>query len=115
MKTGKNFDDSDAKDIFDRLKNVEGKVKPKRKGRFDNITHMMQEAQNLEKNEDYDGAVKLYREVLFTLPDSRKAYEGLIGIYQKIGDTEAEKDILIKAVSSCSDNEKFKIRLGDLK
>ena len=114
MKTGKNFDDSDAKDIFDRLKNVEGKVKPKRKGRFDNITHLMQEAQNLEKNNDYTEAVKLYNEVLFTLPDSKKAYEGLIGIYQKTGDTESEKDILRKAVSNCKDNEKFKIRLGEL-
>ena len=46
-KVGENFDAGEADSIFDKLRNVEGKIKPKRDGKFDNITYMMQEAQLL--------------------------------------------------------------------
>ena len=55
-KTGENFDDKTAEDIFDKLKNVEGKIKPKLKGKFDNITNLMQEAESLVKDNNYDEA-----------------------------------------------------------
>ena len=113
-KTGENFDEKDAADIFDKLRNVEGKIKPKREGKFDNITHMMQEAQSFENDKEYDKAIELYKEVLYILPDSSKAYEALINIYQKKGDTESEKDILKKAVANCSKNKEFKSRLDEL-
>lgn len=113
-KVGKNFDSDEANSIFDKLKNVEGKIGPKREGKFDSITHLMQEAQILEKENKLDEAVKLYKEVLFILPDSSKAYEALINIYQKQGDTESEKDILLKAISNCSKNEDFKKRLKEI-
>ena len=103
-KVGKNFDADEADSIFDKLKNVEGKIKPKREGKFDSITHLMQEAQLLEKDNKYDEAIKLYKEVIFQLPDSTKTYE-------KQGDVEAEKDILKKAISNCGKNEDFKKRL----
>lgn len=113
-KVGRNFDSDEANDIFDKLRNVEGKIKPKREGKFDNLTHLMQEAQILEKENKLDEAISLYKEVLFTLPDSTKAYEGLINIYQKQGDVESEKDILKKAISNCSQNEEFKKRLNEI-
>ena len=113
-KVGKNFDSDEANSIFDKLKNVEGKIKPKREGKFDSITHLMQEAQILEKENRLDEAIKLYNEVIFNLPDSSKAYEALINIYQKQGDVESEKDILQKAISNCSKNEDFKKRLNEI-
>ena len=88
-KVGENFDASEANSIFDKLKNVEGKVKSKREGKFDNFTHLMQEAQILEKENKLDEAAQLYKEVIFALPDSTKAYEALINIYQKQGDVES--------------------------
>lgn len=114
-KTGENFDDKTAEDIFDKLRNVEGKIKPKRKGKFDNITHMMKEAEILLKDNKYDEAIKLYKEVIYILPDSSKAYEAIANIYKKQGDTESEKDILKKAISNCSKNTDFKKRLDELK
>lgn len=113
-KVGQNFDSDEANNIFDKLKNVEGKIKPKREGKFDSITQLMQEAQLLEKENKLDEAIKLYKEVLFELPDSSKAYEALINIYQKQGDVESEKDILKKAISNCSKNEEFKKRLEEI-
>jgi tetratricopeptide (TPR) repeat protein len=113
-KVGENFDKEMAGDIFDKLKNVEGKIKPKREGKFDNITHLMQEAQSLENENKYDEAIKLYKEVIFTLPDSSKAYEALANIYRKQGDVDSEKDILKKAISNCSKNEDFKKRLNEI-
>ena len=113
-KVGQNFDLDEANNIFDKLKNVEGKIKPKREGKFDSITQLMQEAQLLEKENKLDEAIKLYKEVLFELPDSSKAYEALINIYQKQGDVESEKDILKKAISNCSKNEEFKKRLEEI-
>ena len=32
-KVGENFDSDEANSIFDKLKNVEGKIKPKREGK----------------------------------------------------------------------------------
>ena len=58
-KVGENFDEKMAGDIFDKLKNAEGKIKPKRKGRFDNITNLMQEAKSLEKENKCDEAIKI--------------------------------------------------------
>ena len=113
-KVGENFDSDEANDIFDKLKNVEGKIKHKRKGKFDNITHLMQEAKSLENEGNLDEAVKLYKDVLLVLPDSSKAYGSLINIYQKQGDTDGERDILKKAISSCSKNDDFKNRLNEL-
>ena len=43
-KTGENFDEKAAGDIFDKLKNVEGKIKPKKDGKFKNISDLMNEA-----------------------------------------------------------------------
>ncbi|MBE6495415.1 MAG: tetratricopeptide repeat protein [Methanobrevibacter thaueri] len=114
-KVGENFDAGEADSIFDKLRNVEGKIKPKRDGKFDNITYIMQEAQLLVKDNKYDEAIKLYNEVIFTLPDSSKAYEALMDIYQKQGDVEAEKDLLKKAISNCKKNEEFKKRLNQIK
>ena len=53
--------------FFDKLKNVEGKIKPKREGKFDNITYLMQDAKSLENSGKLDEAVKLYKEVLLIL------------------------------------------------
>ena len=43
-KIGENFDEKTAADIFDKLKNVEGKTKPKKDGKFKKITDFMSEA-----------------------------------------------------------------------
>ena len=115
MKVGKNFDNKKASDIFDKLKNVDGKIKPKRKGKFDNITHLMHEAQLLERDNKYDDAIKLYNQVIFSLPDSKKAYDALINIYHKQGDAGSEKDTLKKAILNCSENEEFKKKLSKMK
>lgn len=113
-KVGKNFDSSEADDIFDKLKNVKGKVKSEREGKFDNITHLIQEAKVLENEGKLEEAIKLYKEVLLVLPDSSKVYEALIGIYQKQGDIDSEKDILNKAIANCSQNSDFKKRLEEI-
>lgn len=113
-KVGENFDLDDANNIFDKLKNVEGKIKPKREGKFDNITYMMQEAKSLESSGKLNEAIKLYKEVIHILPDSSKAYEALANIYKKQKDTESEKDILKKAISNCSKNNDFKNRLKEI-
>ena len=113
-KVGENFDADKAGSIFDKLKNVEGKIKPKGEGKFDNIKNMMNEAQYLENNGKLDEALELYKQVIFALPDSQKAYEAVIGIYQKQGNVEKEKDILKKAIANCKKNEEFKKRLNEL-
>ena len=113
-KVGENFDEKMAGDIFDKLKNAEGKIKPKRKGRFDNITNLMQEAKNLEKENKCDEAIKLYNEVIYILPDSTKAYEALANIYKKQGNIKAEKGILQKAIANCSKTGQFENRLNDI-
>lgn len=113
-KVGENFDSDEANSIFDKLKNVEGKIKPKRAGKFDSITFMMEDAKQLEKAGKLDEAIKLYNEVLVILPDSSKAYESLADIYRKQGDADGERDILKRAISNCSKNEEFKKRLNEL-
>lgn len=113
-KVGENFDADKADSIFDKLKNVEGKIKPKKEGKFDNIKNMFNEAQYLENKGKYDEAIDLYKQVIFVLPDSQKAYEAIANIYQKQGETEKEKDILKKAISNCKDNKDFKNRLNEL-
>ena len=113
-KVGENFDGEKADSIFDKLKNVEGKIKPKREGKFDNIKYMMIEAQDLEKSGKADEAIELYNQILFELPDASKAYEAIANIYKKQGDNEAEKDILKKAIVNCSKNKDFKNRLKEL-
>ena len=113
-KVGENFDRDEADSIFDKLKNVEGKIKPKREGKFDNFTYMMEEAKALEKSGKTDEAIKLYEQVIFNLPDASKAYESLSEIYKKQGNVDAEKDILKKAISNCSKNDDFKKRLKEL-
>lgn len=113
-KVGENFDSDKADSIFDKLKNVEGKIKPKREGKFDNIKDLMNEAQYLEKKGKLDEAAELYKQVIFALPDSQKAYEALINIYQKQGDVDKEKDILKKAISNCKKNDEFKKRLNEI-
>lgn len=111
-KVGENFDGDKAADIFDRLKNVEGKVNTKKEdSKLANISNLMSEAKYLEDRGDFAKAIELYRQVIFILPDSQKAYEALAGIYQKQGDTDSEKDILKKAISSCKNNDEFKRRL----
>ena len=112
-KVGENFDSNEANDIFDKLRNVEGKIKPKREGKFDNIAHLMQEAKSLENTGVLDEAITLYKEVLLMLPDSSKAYEALIRIFQKQGDEDSEKEILKKAITSCSKNDEFKKFVAD--
>ncbi|MBE6500074.1 MAG: hypothetical protein E7Z80_05990 [Methanobrevibacter thaueri] len=113
-KIGENFDKNQAEDIFEKLKNVEGKIKQKRKGKFDNITNLMDEAKLLENSNKYEEAIKLYNEVIFTLPDSKKAYEAIIKIYQKLDDKNNEKETLKKAINNCNKNEEFKKRLKEL-
>lgn len=113
-KTGENFDEKAAGDIFDKLKNVEGKIKPKKDGKFKNISDLMNEANYLKDNGKFGEAIELYKQIIFTLPDSQKAYEALIDIYQKQGDADSEKDILKKAIASCKNNDGFKKRLNEI-
>ena len=113
-KIGENFDEKTAGDIFDKLKNVEGNIKPKKDGKFKNISDLMNEANYLKDQGKFDEAISLYKQVIFTLPDSKKAYEALIDIYQKQGDTDSEKDLLKNAISNCKDNEGFKKRLDEI-
>ena len=113
-KVGENFDSEEANNIFDKLKNVEGKIKPKREGKFDNIIYLMQDAKILENSGKLDEAINLYNEVLLILPDSSKAYGALANIYRKQGDIDSEKDILKKAISNCSKNDDFKNRLDEI-
>ncbi|WP_405307257.1 tetratricopeptide repeat protein [Methanobrevibacter sp.] len=113
-KIGENFDEKTAGDIFDKLRNVEGKLKPKKDGKFKNISDLMNEANYLKGLGKYDEAIELYKQVIFTLPDSQKAYEALIDTYQKQGDIDSEKDILKKAISNCKDNKNFKDRLDEI-
>ena len=113
-KIGENFDEKTAGDIFDKLKNVEGKIKPKKDGKFKNISDLMNEANYLKDQGKFDEAIGLYKRVIFTLPDSKKAYEALIDIYQKQGDTDSERDLLKNAISNCKDNESFKKRLDEI-
>jgi tetratricopeptide (TPR) repeat protein len=61
-----------------------------------------------------DEAIKLYKQVIFELPDAAKAYDALAKIYQKQGDAQAEKDLLKKAIANCSKNEEFKKRLNEI-
>ena len=74
----------------------------------------MGEAKYAEDKGNLDEAIDLYKQVIFTLPDSYKAYEALAKIYQKQGNTESEKDILKKAIGACSKNDEFKKRLKKL-
>jgi tetratricopeptide (TPR) repeat protein len=113
-KVGQNFDADKADSIFDKLKNVEGKIKPKREGKFDNIKNMMNEAQYLEKSGKLNEAIGLYKQVIFVLPDSQKAYDALAKIYQKQGDVDKEKDILKKAIANCKNDNDFKNRLKEI-
>jgi len=114
-KTGENFDEKTAGDIFDKLRNVEGKVKSKKEdSKLKNISNIMNEAKYAEDKGNLDEAIGLYKQVIFALPDSSKAYDALAGIYQKQGDVEAEKDLLKKAIVNCSKNEEFKKRLKEI-
>ncbi len=114
-KVGENFDADKASDIFDKLKNVEGKIKPKKEdSKLKNIANLMNEAKYLEDKGKLDEAIDLYKQVIFTLPDSAKAYEALANIYKKQGDVESEKEILKKAIAGCSKNGEFKKRLDEL-
>jgi hypothetical protein len=113
-KVGENFDADKADGIFDKLRNVEGKIKPKKEGKFDNVKNMISEAQYLENKGKYGEAIELYEQVVFMLPDSQKAYEAIARIYRELGQTEKEKDILKKAISNCKNNKDFKNRLNEL-
>lgn len=114
-KTGQNFDIDEANDIFDKLRNVEGKIKPKKDdSQLKNISNIMSEAKYAEDKGNLTEAIELYKQVIFALPDSSKAYESLANIYQKQGDIESEKEILKKAISGCSKNQEFKDRLKKL-
>lgn len=114
-KVGKNFDNSDAEDIFDKLKNVEGKIKPKKEdSKLKNISNLINEARYLEDKGKLDEAIELYNQVLFVLPDSQKVYEALINIYQKQNDVSQEKEVLMKAIGNCKDTAEFKKRLKEI-
>ena len=113
-KVGENFDKKAAEDIFDKLRNVEGKIKPKSEGKLKNIADLMNEANYLKDLGRFDEAIGLYKQVIFSLPDSQKAYESLIDIYQKQGDVDSEKDILKDAIVNCKNNDGFKNRLNEI-
>ena len=113
-KVGENFDVDMAESIFDKLKNVKGKTKSEGDSKFKNISYLMNEAQYLENKGKFSEAIDLYNKVLFTLPDSIKAYEAIINIYQKQGNVEAEKEVLRKAISNCKKNDEFKKRLNEI-
>lgn len=114
-KVGENFDSDKADSIFDKLKNVEGKIKPKKEdSKLKGISNLMSEAKYLEDKGKLDEAIDLYKQVIFTLPDSSKAYGALANIYRKQGDLESEKEILKKAISGCGKNDDFKNRLKEI-
>lgn len=114
-KVGENFDADKASDIFDKLKNVEGKVKHKKEdSQLKRIADLMNEAKYLESKGKLAEAIDLYKQVIFTLPDSIKTYEAIANIYKKQGDIDGERDILKKAISSCSKNDEFKKRLEEI-
>lgn len=113
-KVGENFDENKAAGIFDKLKNVEGKTKSKNDSKFKKITDLMSEAKYAEGKGNFDEAIKLYEQVIFILPDSQKAYEAMINIYQKQGDVDSEKEILMKAIAGCNKNDEFKKRLDEI-
>ena len=114
-KIGENFDADEADSIFDKLKNVEGKIKPKNDdNKLKNISDLMNEAKYLEDKGKLTEAVDLYKQVIFTLPDAQKAYLAIADIYKKQGDSDNEKDILKKAISNCSKNDEFKKRLDEI-
>lgn len=115
-KVGENFDADEASDIFDKLRNIEGKTKSKKDdSKIKNIANLMNEAKYYENKGEFQNAIDLYKQVIFTLPDSVKAYEAIAGIYRKQGDEDSEKEILKKAIASCSKNDEFKKRLNELK
>lgn len=114
-KVGENFDADKASDIFDKLKNVEGKVKSKKEdSQLKKIADLMSEARYLEGKGKFTEAIDLYKQVIFALPDSTKAYEALADIYKKQGNTDSEKDLLKKAIANCSKNDEFKKRLEEI-
>ena len=115
-KVGENFDKNEADSIFDKLKNVEGKIKPKKEdSKLKNISNLMSEAKYAEDKGNFDEAIKLYKQVIFELPDASKAYDALAKIYRKQGNAEAEKNLLKKAIIGCGNNEEFKKRLNEIK
>ena len=114
-KVGENFDADVASDIFDKLKKVEGKTKSKKEdSKLKNISNLMNEARYYENKGEFDQAIGLYNQVIFILPDSIKAYDALANIYRKQGDVDGERDILKKAITSCSKNDEFKKRLNEI-
>ena len=114
-KVGENFDSNEADSIFDKLRNVEGKIKPKKEeSKLKNISNLMNEAKYLQDKGNLTEAIEIYKQVIFALPDSTKAYAALANIYKSQGDVDNEKDILKKAVSNCSKNEEFKKRLKEI-
>lgn len=113
-KVGENFDADKAQDIFDKLRNVKGKIKSNEDNKFKNISYLMNEAQYLENKCKFSEAIDLYNQVIFTLPDSIKAYEAIINIYQKQGNVDAEKEVLRKAINNCKKNDEFKKRLNEI-
>lgn len=114
-KVGENFDANEASDIFDKLKNVEGKPKYKKEdSKLKSISDLMNEAKYLENKGKFEEAIDLYNQVLFTLPDSIKTYEAIADIYSKQSDVEKEKEILKKAIANCNKNDVFKKRLNEL-
>lgn len=114
-KVGENFDSDEADSIFNKLKNVEGKIKPKKEdSRLKNISNLMSEAKYLENKGRLVEASDLYKQVIFELPDASKAYYALAKIYEKQDDVDSEKDILKKAIINCRDNDEFKNRLKEI-
>lgn len=93
-KIGENFDENEAADIFEKLKNVEGKTRPKKDSKLKKIADLMNEANYLKSKNEFGEAIDLYKQIIFTLPDSQKAYEALADIYQKQGDVDREKKCL---------------------
>ena len=113
-KIGENFDEKTAGDIFDKLRNVEGKIKPKQDGKFKNISDLMNEANYLKDLGKFDEAIELYKQIIFALPDSQKAYEALIDIYQKQGDVDSERDLLKKAKQLNENKKSYINRLDEI-
>ena len=63
-KVGENFDADKASEIFDKLKNVEGKTKTKKEdSKLKNIANLMNEAKYLEGKGKLDEAIDLYKQV----------------------------------------------------